>query len=176
MSNTPKEAKSLKWLANMFPFIDDPKDDIDKMTNAIHVYCEAGANCIEMMLDKIDALTKEISDMNRRVSNNNIGEDTISDDLISRSKFIDELKLYLNRNFLGEFTAQSEIRVGEIMTIIKNIPIAYDIKAVNKELGKFAESPCTLHECGIRSERCSMCMAKKAIEIVRSGGSLNEKV
>ena len=29
---------------------------------------------------------------------------------------------------------------------------------------------CTLHECGIRSERCKPCIAKKAIEIVEKGG------
>lgn len=43
------EAKSLRWLANMFPWTKNPQDDTDRMTNAIHVYAEAGAN-------KIDAL------------------------------------------------------------------------------------------------------------------------
>ena len=31
------EAKSLRWIANNFPWIDDPKDDIERMNNAIHV-------------------------------------------------------------------------------------------------------------------------------------------
>lgn len=41
------EAKSLRWLANIFPFVDKPQDETDKMSNAIHVYCTAGADKIE---------------------------------------------------------------------------------------------------------------------------------
>ena len=41
------EVSSLRWLANMFPFTENAKDDTDKMSNAIHVYCTAGANKIE---------------------------------------------------------------------------------------------------------------------------------
>lgn len=54
--NEVPEAKSLRWLANTFPFTEDPKDDTDKVSNAIHIYCEAGAI-------KIDELTKEVSDL-----------------------------------------------------------------------------------------------------------------
>lgn len=43
------EAKSLRWLANMFPWTENPQDETDRMTNAIHVYATAGA-------DKIDAM------------------------------------------------------------------------------------------------------------------------
>lgn len=43
------EAKSLRWLANMFPWTENPQDETDRMTNAIHAYAAAGA-------DKIDAL------------------------------------------------------------------------------------------------------------------------
>lgn len=52
MSEIP-EAKSLRWLAVQFPFTEDAKDDIDRMTNAIHVYCTAGA-------DKIDEFAKAL--------------------------------------------------------------------------------------------------------------------
>lgn len=31
-------AKSLRWLCNQFPIIVPPKDEADKMFNAIHVY------------------------------------------------------------------------------------------------------------------------------------------
>ena len=43
------EVKSLRWLANMFPYIEQPKDETDKMSNAIHTYCTAGAEKIEEM-------------------------------------------------------------------------------------------------------------------------------
>lgn len=48
MSNVP-EAKSLRWLAIQFPFIQDPKDDTDKLSNAIHLYATAGADCIDRL-------------------------------------------------------------------------------------------------------------------------------
>ena len=50
------EAKSLRWLANQFPFIENPKDDIDRMANAINAYCTAGANKIEELADTVDLL------------------------------------------------------------------------------------------------------------------------
>lgn len=43
------EVKSLRWLANMFPYTERPEDEADKITNAIHVYTTAGANKIEML-------------------------------------------------------------------------------------------------------------------------------
>lgn len=52
MSEIP-EAKSLRWLCNQFPITIPPQDDGDKICNAIHVYCEAGAK-------KIDELQKEV--------------------------------------------------------------------------------------------------------------------
>lgn len=45
--NEIPEVKSLRWLANMFPWVDNPQDDADKMSNAIHLYCTAGADKIE---------------------------------------------------------------------------------------------------------------------------------
>lgn len=51
-----KEVKSLRWLANMFPYIEKPKDDTEKMNNAIHVYATKGA-------DKIEQLEEDISMM-----------------------------------------------------------------------------------------------------------------
>jgi hypothetical protein len=43
------EVKSLRWLANMFPYTKNPKDETDKMTNAIHTYCTNGADAIEQL-------------------------------------------------------------------------------------------------------------------------------
>ena len=53
------ETKSLRWLANMFPFTDNPKDDTDKMSNAIHAYAEAGAL-------KIEELQTQLTEMELR--------------------------------------------------------------------------------------------------------------
>lgn len=39
-----------------------------------------------------------------------------------------------------------------------------------EQLEALTEEECTLHECGIRSEHCKACIAKKAIEIVKGGG------
>lgn len=49
-------------------------------------------------------------------------------------------------------------------------PTAYDVDKVVEQLERLTEEECTLHECGIRSERCKPCIAKKAIEIVKGGG------
>ena len=46
----------------------------------------------------------------------------------------------------------------------------FDKEKVIEELDKLTGEECTLHECGIRSERCKPCIAKKAIEIVEKGG------
>ena len=53
------EAKSLRWLANMFPWTDNPQDETDKMTNAVHTYAMAGA-------DKIEALGKELEELKEK--------------------------------------------------------------------------------------------------------------
>ena len=58
-----QEVKSLRWLANMFPYIENPEDDTDRMTNAIHIYCSAGA-------DKIEELQKTVKLKFRKVNKN----------------------------------------------------------------------------------------------------------
>lgn len=57
-----------------------------------------------------------------------------------------------------------------VKDVINNMPTAYDVDAVVKQLEELTEEECTLHECGIRSERCKPCIAKKVIEIVKGGG------
>lgn len=47
-----REAKSLRWLVNMFPLTKVPLDETDKMSNAIHIYCKNAA-------DKLEALQEE---------------------------------------------------------------------------------------------------------------------
>lgn len=46
-NNEIPEVKSLRWLANMFPFTENPQDEADRISNAINLYCTAGANKIE---------------------------------------------------------------------------------------------------------------------------------
>lgn len=54
------EVKSLRWLANMFPFTKDPKDETDRMSNAIHIYCTDGANKIEELTKMVDELSTDL--------------------------------------------------------------------------------------------------------------------
>lgn len=49
-------AKSLRWLCNQFPIIVPPKDETDKMFNAIHVYCQNGANKINDLQREVERL------------------------------------------------------------------------------------------------------------------------
>ena len=54
-----KEVKSLRWLANMFPFTENPKDEEGKICNAINVYCTAGADKIEELAEMIEILSNK---------------------------------------------------------------------------------------------------------------------
>lgn len=58
-SNELPEVKSLRWLANNFPFTDDPSDDVDKMTNTINVYVTAAANKLEELQNIIVQMNNE---------------------------------------------------------------------------------------------------------------------
>ena len=55
MSEIP-EAKSLRWLCNQFPVTIPAQDDGDRMMNAIHMYCEAGAKKIDELQKEVDGL------------------------------------------------------------------------------------------------------------------------
>lgn len=86
-------------------------------------------------------------------------------DLISRKAFMEYLGL--------EDTEENrEENIGEIVTLedFDRQPTAFDKERVLSELGELTGEECTLHECGIRSEKCKACIAKKAIEIVERGG------
>lgn len=71
-----------------------------------------------------------------------------------------ELRKKLHRN-----TSDLDMMVDAV----NNEPTAYDLDKVVEQLKELTEEECTLHECGIRSERCKPCIAKKAIEIVKGG-------
>lgn len=94
----------------------------------------------------------------------------MSNDLISRKAAYEAFSDYINRSVVGEITPQTELSIGEIASVIKSIPVAFDKEKVIDELYRYTAEECELHECGIRSEYCNVCMAKKAIEIVEKGG------
>ena len=59
MKDEIQEVKSLRWLANMFPFVKDPKDETDKISNAINIYCTSGADKIEELLALVESLSEK---------------------------------------------------------------------------------------------------------------------
>lgn len=59
---------------------------------------------------------------------------------------------------------------NSLIEIIDMQPTAYNVDNVLEQLEELTMEECTLHECGIRSEYCKSCIAKKAIEIVKAGG------
>lgn len=53
-------------LANMFPMIKNPKDETDKITSCIHIYCSAGADKIEELQNKVEELQSIIDELNNK--------------------------------------------------------------------------------------------------------------
>lgn len=45
------EIDGLRWLANMFPFFKNPKDDGEKMSTAINLYTTAAVKKIEQLME-----------------------------------------------------------------------------------------------------------------------------
>ena len=94
----------------------------------------------------------------------------MSDDLISRKAviaLIDELG-YINVHNHDDF--KLNCRVDKIRQGVVELATAFDKEKVIEELYRYTAEECELHECGIRSEYCNVCMAKKAIEIIEKGG------
>ena len=56
-----KEAKSLRWLALQFPFVENPENDGDRLCNAIHLYATAGADKLEAQAKAIEQLIAELT-------------------------------------------------------------------------------------------------------------------
>ena len=71
---------------------------------------------------------------------------------------------------VDKHTRENETLDEDISVILEEVKTAFDKEKVIEELDKLTGEECTLHECGIRSERCRPCIAKKAIEIVEKGG------
>lgn len=71
---------------------------------------------------------------------------------------------------VDKHTREDETLDEDISVILEEVKTAFDKEKVIEELDKLTGEECTLHECGIHSERCKPCIAKKAIEIVEKGG------
>ena len=57
----------------------------------------------------------------------------------------------------------------EYRAAVEKQPV-FNMDKVVEQLKALTGEECTLHECGIRSEHCKACIAKKAIDIVKAGG------
>lgn len=87
-------------------------------------------------------------------------------DLISREELLKELREIMDEPHNVIFL----MGIGAAVSIIEHRETAFDKEKVLDELGELTGEECTLHECGIRSEKCKACIAKKAVEIVDRGG------
>lgn len=85
----------------------------------------------------------------------------MNDDLIRRKAVIEAV----DRHTREDGTLDEDISI-----ILEGVKTAFDEEKVLDELGELTGEECTLHECGIRSEKCKACIAKKAVEIVNRGG------
>ena len=90
----------------------------------------------------------------------------MSDDLISRKPLLNRFKYSETDN------ETDKAWICTVRRIIKEQPTSFDKEKVIEELYRYTAEECELHECGIRSEYCNVCMAKKAIEIVKKGGKI----
>ena len=97
----------------------------------------------------------------------------MNDDLISRKALLKQFSISDSGRRIPEYDIDNfpiTLSIKDVKEIVRKAPTAFDKEKVIEELDKLTGEECTLHECGIRSERCKPCIAKKAIEIVEKGG------
>lgn len=58
----------------------------------------------------------------------------MGEDLISRKEAYKAFSDYLNRNIIGEISSRTELSIGEIASVIKSIPAAFDKEKVIEKL------------------------------------------
>lgn len=92
----------------------------------------------------------------------------MSDDLISRQAAYKAFSDYLNRNFIGEISSQTELSIGEIASVIKSIPTAFDKEKVIEEL-EYDKEMSAKYSTGLR-EQGHIEAFDEAISIVKKGG------
>ena len=95
----------------------------------------------------------------------------MSNDLISRKAAYKAFSDYLNRNFIGEISSQTELSIGEIASVIKSIPAAFDKEMVIKEL-EYDKEMSKKHSTGLR-EQGHVEAFDEAISVVKKGGIHN---
>lgn len=59
----PEVVRSLRWLANNFPWNDKPADNADRMFNAINLYCSVGATKIEELFNENQELKAKLKEL-----------------------------------------------------------------------------------------------------------------
>ncbi len=89
----------------------------------------------------------------------------MNDDLISREEAYKAFSDYLNRNIIGEIYSRTELSIGEIASVIKSIPTAFDKEKVIEELR--GEIHLTVYDPMIAGRYIKK---ERAIEIVEKGG------
>ena len=87
------------------------------------------------------------------------------DDLISRKAAYKAFSDYLNRNFIGEVSSQTELSIGEIASVIKSIPAAFDKGRVIEQLHR-----CRVYQFQGTLPDGRVCHFSDVIEIVEKGG------
>lgn len=95
----------------------------------------------------------------------------MSDDLISRKSLYEAFSDYCNRNIIGEISSRTELSIGEIASVIKSIPTAFDKENVIKEL-EYDKEMSKKHSTGLR-EQGHIEAFDEAISIVKKGGINN---
>ena len=90
----------------------------------------------------------------------------MNDDLISREEVYEAFSTYLNRSSLGEISPQTELSVGEIASIIRSVPTAFDKEKV---INKIMQLDCEMDKCDLYKSCLdhALFMAK---EIIKKGG------
>ena len=102
----------------------------------------------------------------------------MNNDLISRKAIYKAISDYLNRSRLGETSAQTDLRVGEIASIIHGVPTAFNKEKVIEELKSWEKAS---HDAGIQSTYAELDNKAsgyyqesrayhRAVEIVEKGG------
>ena len=92
----------------------------------------------------------------------------MSDDLISRKAAYKAFSDYLNRNFIGEISSQTELSIGEIASVIKSIPAVFDKEKVIEEL-RAERNPIYREDGSLMSDRKYISI-DNAIDIIEKGG------
>ena len=118
-----KEAKSLRWLANQFPKVENPKDNGDRLCNCINLYCTNAAELIEQQAVEIKRLKEK--------------NENLRDSLVKK-RFKDEmfeitLKEYTDGK-IKEFAERLKEKKFELNDIYEKIFYAVDVEDIDNLL------------------------------------------